>query len=201
MSHPDAFDLYRLFILSKAFLSSKKKDWTYVFQYTRFGYNRVKLETFENLPYRRYFYVFEKKKISDEKFVRLCACANHVKGKKFWIYDLISNDTLEFYKNLQSFLDNFIELSKQELSNIDIPKNRLLGKGINYPMLLELFIQKKISLPLLIAFERQYNILEKENESRQNQFGALRYMWDMYYTNIKKWNGFFFEGEIPDIVL
>lgn len=198
--HREAFKLYRLFILTKSFLASNDPEWTHIFQKCRYGYKKIKFKTFEETPMRQYFYAFAKKGITDEKFVRLCACAHSVRGQKFWIYDLASEDVLSFYLKIQNFLDNFIESAKTELSKINLSNDRIFQKGINYPRLLELYIQKKISLPLLIAFERQFGTLAKWDKELKDKSG-IKFIWDSYYRAIKKWNGFFFENEIPEIKL
>jgi len=189
--HREAFKLYRLFILSKAFLASNDENWTFIFQKCRYGYSKIKFKTFEDTPLKHYFYAFAKKGISDEKFVRLCACAHFIRGKKFWIYDLVSEEVLALYLKIQSFLDNFEESAKNELIPLNISIEELLRKGINYPKILEFYIQGKISIPLLIAFERKFNILQKWDKGIQDKSG-IKFIWDSYYRNIKKWNGFFF---------
>ncbi len=196
--HREAFQLYRLFILAKSFLGSNDTNWTHIFQKCRYGYSKIKFSTFENLPQKQYFYAFAKKGISDEKFVRLCACAYAIRGQKFWIYDLVSEEVLTFYLQLQTFLESFSESAEAEISKLNISTSDLLKKGINYPRILELYIQKKISLPLLLALERKFNVLEKWDKDVQDKSG-IKFIWDSYYRSIKKWAGFFFEGEIPDI--
>lgn len=198
--HREAFKLYRLFVLSKAFLASNDPEWTYIFQKYRYGYSKIKFKTFEAVPMKHYFYAFAKKGISDEKFVRLCMCAHTVRGQKFWIYDLVSEEVLSFYLKIQTYIESFKESSWSELKSIDISYDILLRKGINYPKLLELYIQKKLSLPLLLAFERTFNILEKWDRELDDKSG-IKFIWDSYYRAIKKWNGFFFDGEIPEIAI
>lgn len=197
--HREAFKLYRLFILSKAFLASNDEEWTYIFQKCRHGYTKIKFATFEKVAMKHYFYAFAKKGISDEKFVRLCACAHSIRGQKFWIYDLVSEEVLSFYLKIQSFLESFQESTKAELVTLEVSSAKDLSrKGMNYPRILELYIQKKLSLPLLIAFERTFHILEIWDKEVKEGSG-MRFVWESYYRSIKKWNGFFFEGEIPEV--
>lgn len=199
--HREAFKLYRLFILSKSFLASNDEEWTHIFQKCRYGFKKIKFATFEALPTKRYFYAFVKKGISDEKFVRLCACAHTVRGQKFWVHDLVSEEVLSLYMKIQTFLESFQASALKEVKDLNIDARELLQKkGVNYPLLLELYIQKKISLPLLLAFERKSKVLEKWDASLEDKSG-IKFIWDSYYRAIKKWNGFFFEGEILPIVI
>lgn len=198
--HREAFTLYRLFIMSKAFLASNDSSWTHIFQKCRYGYKQIKFKTFEDNPSKKYFYAFAKKGISDEKFVRLCACAYFVRGQKFWIHDLVSEEVLTCYMNIQTYLDNFADSYKSDIKNNNIRfAHDLTRKGVNYPVILELYIQKKVSLPFLLTFERSFNVLE--NWDKNVNTPGLRFIWDSYYRSIKKWNGFFFEGELPEICL
>lgn len=194
-----AFELFQLYILSKAYLSDKNKTrWKKgIFTYGKLGFKNVKYSTFEsyNPIQRRYFYLFSKKSIHDEQFLRICACAYNFIGHRFLPMQLIEDQTIELYKKIQEYLENFEEYAKVELDRLG--NINLLSKGINYPQLLEAYIQKKISLPLVIALERKHHVLEKFNNL--NIFStAMKMIWESHYVKIHKWDTFFF-NDLPDL--
>lgn len=188
-----AFQLFMLYQRAKGFLNSKKIN----AKIDQNGKSSVKFSKFIANQYKdsKYFYAFAKKDISNKKFLRLCAVAYYVKGSKFFPGELISQEVIENYITLQNYIDSFptsFTNEYAELSRNFIDIKMLIAKGINFPLAVEMYCSNKISLGFIITLDRLTGFLDDFNDQIKNNTG-VRFIWESYYSVLKKWDQLFFE--------
>lgn len=193
-SQKRSFQLFMLYQLAKGFLNSNSDKAVLKLE----GKTKVKFTDWLANKYKNssFFYALSKKDISNKKFLRLCAFAYYTKGRNFYPGDLISQEVLEKYIEFQTFIDSYPASFSAVLYGLESEKNidiiMLQRKGINFPLILELYCSGKIPLGFILAFEKMTNVL-KNFDANLGVNSSQRFIWDHHYRAIKKWNQFLFD--------
>lgn len=176
----EGFNAYKIFIALKLHFNS---DYDY-FKYR--GHISATEDSFLKRTDKFFFKKLEKRyKSKDDLVTFFVANAD----KLNWIGKLTDVESDRKYEEWLSKWQAMPYHFEQELLLIketmgDMPFNNLFSDKTNHPLLLRLFLSKKISRDALIIFDRVFNIFNLWDHHLQDV------VWEMESVKLKKYSGF-----------
>lgn len=177
VSPKEAFHLYTTYIALKQHFTTDSYDY-FKFQ----GKTRVTVDSFERRKDKYFFYKLARVKNAEELLL-----ANMVLNPKIWVGDLVNNDeTQSIFKNWKKRQESISYVFKTEIGQLDDEfKSNFKVKDGQYPYVIKLYLQNKLSLETLVILTDFINCIPYWNEKISDTI-----VWPDINRSISKYRGF-----------
>ena len=171
------FDCYKTYIALKNHFETPSYDY--------FRYNGKVNASFDSFCARKDKYQFSK--LSKKDNVQNYILANFIAQKKIsWVGDLLSEEAETNFKVWQKRQQSLTYIVNEDLSGFDNLKEVLLVKNNQHPILLKMYLQKKVCIETLIIIDRFTNMFEYWNKNISDPV-----VWPTVYMLVEKYKPFF----------
>lgn len=171
------FDCYKTYIALKNHFETPSYDY--------FRYNGKVNASFDSFCARKDKYQFSK--LSKKDNVQNYILANFIAQKKIsWVGDLLSEEAETNFKVWQKRQQSLTYIVNEDLSGFDNLKEVLLVKNNQHPILLKMYLQKKVCIETLIIIDRFTNMFEYWNKNINDPV-----VWPTVYMLVEKYKPFF----------
>lgn len=171
------FDCYKTYIALKNHFETPSYDY--------FRYNGKVNASFDSFCARKDKYQFSK--LSKKEDVQSYILANFIAQKKIgWVGDLLSEEAETNFKTWQKRQQSLTYIISEDLSGFDNLKEVIIVKNNQHPILLKMYLQKKVCIETLIVIDRFTNMFEYWNKNINDPV-----VWPTVFMLVEKYKPFF----------
>ena len=172
----DAYDAYVMFLALRSHFANRGYDY---FKYN--GKMNTKFDKFMERKDRYFFHKLSKKKDPEGYII-----ASLIENPNFWITDIINQEGEERYALWVKRRDSLTYMFKQDIGKIDISFNDALNVvDGQHPRLLEMLLEKDVSLETVIIINKLTEVLSRWNKKINDPV-----IWPEKYNILKTYSKF-----------